>query len=314
MVIRDKGKQYTDKKKGLVFHIIHGSFVDGYGIRTTVFLKGCPLRCLWCCNPEGQTGYPELKYTIDKCNSCGKCLEICPEGALTLDSISEKILINRKLCTNCGKCISVCYTGALQYFGTYYTVDEVFNIIKKDEQYYRSSGGGATIGGGEPLFQASFTYALMKTCQENYIHVAIDTCGYAISKEQFRILSEADLLLYDLKGLDTDVHLKNTGVSNEIIISNLKKLNDMGKSIIIRIPVIPRLTENEDNVEDIAAMLAQLKSIERVDLLPYHTYGTIKYQQLGREYNLDILCDVQALAENTKRILESYSLNVQLGG
>jgi glycyl-radical enzyme activating protein len=259
-------------------------------------------------------GYPEIKYTVTECNGCGKCLEICPEGALKLEPVSGKIMIDRKLCTNCGKCISVCYTGALQYFGTYYTVAEVFNIIKKDEQYYRSSGGGATIGGGEPLFQASFTYALMKTCQENYIHVAIDTCGYAVSKEQFRILSEADLLLYDLKGLDPDVHKKNTGVSNEIIISNLKKLNDMGKSIIIRIPIIPGLTVNEDNAEDIAAMLAQLKSVERVDLLPYHTYGKIKYQQLGRDYTLGALPDVQALTESTKRILESYSLNVQIGG
>jgi pyruvate formate lyase activating enzyme len=314
MATRAEGKNYTGKEKGLVFHTIHGSFVDGYGIRTTVFLKGCPLRCLWCCNPEGQMGYQELKYTVTECNSCGKCLKTCPEGALRLDYVLGKIMIHRRLCTNCGKCISVCYTGALQYFGIYYTVDEVFNIIKKDEQYYRSSGGGATIGGGEPLFQACFTYALMKTCQENYIHVAIDTCGYAVSEEQFRILSEADLLLYDLKGLDPDVHVKYTGVSNEIIISNLKKLNDMGKSIIIRIPVIPRLTVNEDNVEDIAAMLAQLKSIERVDLLPYHMYGTIKYQQLGREYTLGILSDVQALTESTKRILESYGLNVQLGG
>jgi pyruvate formate lyase activating enzyme len=300
--------------KGLVFHIIHGSFVDGYGIRTTVFLKGCPLRCLWCCNPEGQTGYPELKYSITECNNCGKCIEVCPENAIKPDTVLEKIKIDRKLCTICGKCIDVCYTGAMQYFGTYYTVDELFNIIRKDEQYYRSSGGGATIGGGEPIFQALFTYALMKKCQENYINVAIDTCGYAVTEEQFKILAEADLLLYDLKGIDLNTHKKNTGVSNEIILSNLKKLNDMGKSIIIRIPVIPGLTVTDKNMEDIAALLARLKSIERVDLLAYHTYGTNKYEQLGKEYTLSTRMDAQAMIENTKRVLERYGLTVQIGG
>jgi pyruvate formate lyase activating enzyme len=310
---KDTGTNYTGKEKGLVFHIIHGSFVDGYGIRTTIFLKGCPLRCLWCCNPEGQTGHPELKYTASNCNGCGKCIDVCPEGAIQINPLLEKAQIDRKLCDNCGKCIDVCYTGALQYFGTYYTVDELFEIIRKDEQYYRSSGGGATIGGGEPTFQASFTYALMKQCQENFIHVAIDTCGYTTTQEQFKILAEADLLLYDIKGLDPIAHKYNTGVSNEIILSNLKKLNDMGKSIIIRIPIVPKLSIGK-NVEDIAAMLIKLKSIERVDLLPYHTYGTIKYEQLDREYTISTRLDAQALAENTKKTLERYGLNVQLGG
>jgi pyruvate formate lyase activating enzyme len=259
-------------------------------------------------------GYPELKYSITECDSCGNCIDICPEGAIQSDPILKKVMVDRKLCTNCGKCISVCYTGSLQYFGTYYTVDELFDIIKKDEQYYRSSGGGATIGGGEPTFQAHFTYALMKKCQENYIHVAIDTCGHATTEEQFKILAEADLLLYDLKGLDLNTHIKNTSVSNEIIISNLKKLNDMRKSIIIRIPVIPKLTVSEDNMENIAALLSRLKSIERIDLLPYHTYGTIKYEQLGKEYTLSTQMDAQVMTEAAKSIFERYGLNVQLGG
>ena len=314
MKTRDTNINNPGGEKGLVFHIIHGSFVDGYGIRTTVFLKGCPLRCLWCCNPEGQMGYPELKYTIAECNNCGNCIGVCPEGAIKSDPILEKVTIDRKLCNNCGKCISVCYTGALQYFGTYYTVDELFDIIKKDEQYYRSSGGGVTIGGGEPIFQPLFTYALMKKCQENYIHVAIDTCGYATTEEQFKILVEADLLLYDLKGLDLNTHIKNTKVSNEIIISTLKKLNDMRKSIIIRIPVIPDLTVTQEAMESIAALLTRLKSVERVDLLPYHTYGTIKYEQLGKEYTLSTRIDTQEMTEILKNTLECYGLNVQIGG
>lgn len=314
MVIRDTGTNYMGNEKGLVFHIIHGSFVDGYGIRTTIFLKGCPLRCLWCCNPEGQTGHPELKYTASNCNGCGKCIDVCPKGAIQINPLLEKAQIDRKLCDNCGKCIDVCYAGALEYFGTYYTVDELFEIIKKDEQYYRSSGGGATIGGGEPTFQSRFTYALLKKCQDNYIHVAIDTCGYTTTEEQLKILTEADLLLYDLKGLDLNSHMKNTGISTKIILSNLKKLNDMGKSIIIRVPVIPGLTVTEKNMETIAAFLSRLKFIERVDLLPYHTYGTIKYEQLGREYTLKTLLNAQELTDDTKRVFERYGLNVQLGG
>lgn len=314
MIFPDNPAKNPEHEKGLVFHVIHGSFVDGYGIRTTVFLKGCPLRCLWCCNPEGQAGYPELKYTSQDCTVCGNCIPVCPEGAIKSDPFLEKVSIDRQSCTNCGKCIDVCYTGALQYFGTYYTVDELFEIIRKDEQYYRSSGGGVTIGGGEPTFQARFTYALMKKCQNNHIHVAIDTCGYASTDEQFRILSEADLLLFDVKGLDTTAHERNTGVSNKIILANLRKLNDMGKSIIIRIPVIPGLTVDENNAEDIAVELARLKSIERVDLLCYHTYGTIKYEQLGKEYTLNTGMDAQLLTDNLKQTLERYGLNVQLGG
>jgi glycyl-radical enzyme activating protein len=314
LAITEKNKHNTDNEKGLVFHIIHGSFVDGYGIRTTVFLKGCPLRCLWCCNPEGQKEYPELKYTASNCNGCGKCVDVCPTGAIRLDNALEKAQVDRGLCDNCGKCIDVCHADALEYFGTYYTVDELFEIIRKDEHYYRSSGGGVTFGGGEPTFQPRFTYALLRKCQENYIHVAVDTCGYATTEEQFRILAEANLLLYDLKGLDPNAHTKNTGVSNEIILSNLKMLNDMGKSIIIRIPVIPGLTVTNENMEIIAAFLSRLKSLERVDLLAYHTYGTIKYEQLGRKYKLSTQADIQELTENTKRIFERYGLNVQLGG
>jgi pyruvate formate lyase activating enzyme len=314
MSIKEKGENTPDNEKGLVFHIIHGSFVDGYGIRTTIFLKGCPLKCLWCCNPEGQAVYPEIKFTFNDCNYCGRCIDVCPKNAIKVNPLLEKIQIDRKLCDSCGACISVCYTGALQYFGTYYAVNELFEIIKKDEQYYRSSGGGVTIGGGEPTFQPGFTYALMKKCQQNYIHVAIDTCGYADTEEQFEILAEADLLLYDLKGLEVMAHKKSTGVSNEIILFNLKKLADLGKSIIIRIPIIPELTVNETNIREIGALLKQLKSIERVDLLPYHTYGVIKYDQLGKKYALSTTIDAQPLTRNIKQILESFGLNVQLGG
>jgi pyruvate formate lyase activating enzyme len=175
--------------KGLIFHIIHGSFVDGHGIRTTVFLKGCPLRCLWCCNPEGQNTLPEIKLTVSLCNGCGKCVDVCSTRAIRLSNKpdTDKVAIDRKLCDNCGKCIDVCFTDTLSFFGKYYTIDELYAIIEKDRSYYRSSGGGVTIGGGEPTFQAKFTRAFLQKCKDNYIHTALDTCGYTVSAERLSL-------------------------------------------------------------------------------------------------------------------------------
>jgi len=305
-----------DNKSGLIFHIIRGSFVDGYGVRTTVFLKGCPLRCIWCCNPEGQQGYPEIMFTASECDGCGRCLQICPTNAIQLNTKSggDKSKIDRELCTNCEECIEVCYTGALDCFGKYYTVDELFDMIKKDEQFYRASGGGVTIGGGEPTFQPLFTYALLRKCRENYIHTAVDTCGYTPMSEGFKILEEADLLLFDLKNIDPKEHLRNTGVSNEPILANLKRLDAMRKVIIIRIPIIPGYTDSAQNIKSIAEFLSRLKSVERVDLLAYHEYGGVKYGQLGRECKLHIQPPAEEQINAIKATFERYGLNVQLGG
>lgn len=301
-----------EKESGIVFHIIHGSFVDGYGIRTTVFLKGCPLKCVWCCNPEGQLGNAEIKFTASLCNACGKCLRVCSPGAIQIET--EVIKIDRGLCTNCGKCIDVCYTGALDYFGKFMTVDEVFNIVKTDEQYYRTSGGGVTIGGGEPTFQAAFTLALLRKCRENYIHTAVDTCGYTRNENGLKVLEEADLLLYDLKHMNPIEHQKCTGVSNELIITNLEKMNDIGKPIIIRIPLIPGYNDSSQNIQATAEFLSRLKSVERVDLLAYHIFGKIKYEQLGRKYPLNVPSLSDEHLNNIKQTFENYGLKVQLGG
>lgn len=304
-----------DEAKGVLFHIIHGSFVDGYGIRTTLFLKGCPLRCQWCCNPEGQLPQPELKLTASLCNGCGNCIEVCPGNAVKASTGEEiHIEIDRKRCSNCGECINVCYTGALDWFGKYYTVDEVLDIVKKDVPFYRSSGGGATIGGGEPTFQAEFTHTLLRKCQENQIHTAIDTCGHTINEKGVEILEEADLLLFDLKGIDPDLHRRNTGGSNERILSNLHHLNDLGRPIIVRVPLIPGRTDSDQNVQQEIELLSQLKSVERVDIMAYHEYGTIKYEQLGKEYALAAKPYSGVYLENVKNKFEQAGLNVQLGG
>ncbi len=306
----------ADEVKGLIFSIIHGSFVDGHGLRTTIFLKGCPLNCLWCCNPEGQYGSRELKYTDALCNGCGRCLDACPTGAIKLYSEFGKNIagIDRHLCNNCGKCVKTCFTGALDFFGKCYTVEEIFNIVEKDQTFYRNSSGGVTIGGGEPTFQAHFTRALLKKCREHYIHTALDTCGYTVSEEGIRALEEADLLLYDIKGLDLHKHLQNTGVSTDIILKNLKRLADMGKPIIIRMPLIPGLNDSLDEIKDVGDLLSSMKSVERVDLLAYHEYGTVKYRELGKVYPLQLKPQSQDDLNKIKALLEQYGLTVQLGG
>jgi pyruvate formate lyase activating enzyme len=290
--------------------------VDGHGIRTTVFLKGCPLRCLWCCNPEGQAAFREIKLSVALCNGCGQCVGVCTKKAIKLSGKKDgdKIIIDRKSCDNCGKCLDVCFTGALGFFGIYYTVDELFAIVEKDKAYYRSSGGGVTLGGGEPTFQAKFTRAFLKKCRENYLHTALDTCGYTLKAEGVKALEEADLLLFDLKGLALELHRKNTGAANDRILSNLKHLDEIGKDIIVRLPIIPGHTDSAKNLRETAEFLSRLKSVERVDLLAYHEYGTIKYRELGREYALHLTVPSTERMEEIKALFEGKGLKVQLGG
>jgi pyruvate formate lyase activating enzyme len=302
--------------KGVVFQIIHGSFVDGPGIRTTVFLKGCPLSCLWCCNPEGQKRQAELKVTAALCNKCGNCITVCPENAMRLGEAhgEDAIIVDRTRCTNCMKCIDVCYTDALDRFGVYYTVDELFDLVRKDERYYSDSGGGVTVGGGEPTLQPAFVRAFMRKCRENYIHVALDTCGYTTTDEGVKALEEADLLLFDIKGLDPAQHFVDTAVYNDVITRNLKHASDIGKPVIIRFPIVPGHTDADDTIDAVGELLAGLCNIERVDLMAYHQYGTVKYGQLGKEYRLEAERPADERMEEIKTRLESYGLKVQLGG
>ncbi|MGN1002962.1 MAG: glycyl-radical enzyme activating protein [Oscillospiraceae bacterium] len=305
-----------EENKVLIFNILRGSLVDGHGIRTTVFLKGCPLRCLWCCNVEGQQTKNELKVTAELCNGCGDCVDICPNKAITVnpEAGGEILRIDREKCTGCGTCAAVCYREALQSFGRYYTVDEIFDIVRKDERAYRLSGGGVTIAGGEATMFPRFTLALIEKCKEEYIHTAIDTCGYTVSDESFECLRQADLLLYDLKHMDSAVHKKLTGVPNERILENLIKLNDMRKDIIIRIPVIPGFNDSEENLRASAKFISELKSVERVDLIGYHNYSKKKYVQLGKEYPLTMPAADDEYMKKVKGLFDEYGLNVQLGG
>ncbi len=299
---------------GILFNIVHGSCVDGHGVRTTVFLKGCPLRCLWCCNSEGQKLQNELKVSPDLCNACTRCSDICPENAIALKD-GRITSIDRAKCTMCLKCVDVCYMDAIDTFGKEYTVDEIFDIVNKDKEYYIASGGGITIGGGEATMQPEFTQALIRKCQVNGIHVAIDTCGYTVSEKSLSCLEQADLLLYDLKGIAPEQHKNNTGVSNELILKNLQHLNDMGKEIIIRLPIIPGCTDSDENINATAELLSKLNSVIRVDLIAYHEYGKIKFDQRGETYPLEGTPFIGDERMNTiKKMLEDKGLTVQIGG
>lgn len=300
-----------------IFNIVHGSFVDGYGIRTTVFLKGCPLRCLWCCNPEGQQCYAELKYVEEDCNGCGKCVAECPERAIVMGKNTQgesKAVIDRSKCTNCMKCIDYCCTNALDCFGKAYSVSELFDMVKNDVPFYRSMGGGVTIGGGEPTLMPEFTLAFIRKCHDNFISVAVDTCGYTTTTLGQKVLEEADLLLFDLKGMDDIQHVKDTGVSNEIILKNMRSLGSIGKPMIVRVPLIPGHNDSNEQIEALGQFLASINSVERVDIMNYHEYGISKYGQLGMKYLLTCEKHSTERVEEMKVILKKYVNNVQIGG
>ena len=302
-------------KTELIFNIVRGSFVDGWGIRTTIFLKGCPLRCKWCCNPEGQCLTPELKIVRERCNGCGSCADVCPTGALSVKD--GQIHCDRTVCDGCGVCLSACSSEALGLFGRPYTPSELFALICRDKPYYDASGGGLTIGGGEASLFPEFCSELMDLCHAKNIPVAIDTCGYTLRPESLRVLERADLLLYDIKGIRDDQHRADTGVSNAVIWDNLYHLANLGTpEIIIRIPVIPGHNDDTATLREIATRLSRLSSVKRVDLICYHQYGIIKYQQLDRIYPLeDTVQPIPAARQQSiLELFRSYGLNAQLGG
>ncbi len=251
-----------------LFDIERNSFVDGPGIRTTVFFKGCNLKCLWCHNPESQDFKPEQMFYRDKCKGCGKCNEICP----TPDG-----------CTLCGKCIFYCPADARKVCGKEYTVDEVFAEIIKDKSYYDNSGGGVTFSGGECMLQVDFLAEILKKCKENSIHTAVDTAGHIPFKSFERILPYTDLFLYDIKTLDPEKHKQYTGVGNELILENLKKLFKANANILIRVPIIPNINDSIEEMRLIKEFLDKNGIPKKIELLPYHAMGENKYAAIGKE-------------------------------
>jgi pyruvate formate lyase activating enzyme len=273
---------------GSIFNIQRFSIQDGPGIRTTVFLKGCPLKCLWCSNPESQRTVPEIAHRDSLCNGCEKCLEVCAEKAISLRLSDEKyeIKIDRERCNSCGKCVEVCTAGALKVYGQIMSIDEVFDEVRRDSQFYANSEGGVTAGGGEPLLQADFVAELFHLCKRMGIHTALDTCGYASISVLEKVLAETDLVLFDLKMMNGRQHRRFTKMDNRIILRNARLILAKGLPMIIRIPLIPGITDSEENLVETADFISELDNKLHVDLLPYHRFGESKYKMLDRDYEL----------------------------
>jgi pyruvate formate lyase activating enzyme len=297
---------------GIIFDIKRFSIHDGPGIRTTVFFKGCPLSCRWCHNPEGQASRQELILRPDRCIVCGGCVEVCNQGAIAVEQ--DAIVTRRERCTACGTCVEVCYAEARELVGREVTITEVMSEIERDVAFYDESGGGVTFSGGEPLSQPAFLRDLLHACKTRSLHTALDTCGFAAWDVLDRVRTYVDLFLYDLKLMDEARHREYTGVSNKRILQNLLRLSREGHRIILRVPIIPEINDDEENLGRLAAFAADLPSMERIDLLPYHRIGRDKYLRLAKAWSMpriDPPSDTQMA--DIAQMVQEFDLKVRIG-
>jgi pyruvate formate lyase activating enzyme len=298
--------------KGRIFSIQRFSIQDGPGIRTTVFVKGCPLRCAWCSNPESQNLHPEIMARQQKCAGCGDCVEACTRGAVEV--VDGVACVERTLCDLCMECVEACPTGSLEVSGKEITIQEAVHECCQDEPFYRNSDGGVTLSGGEPLYQPGFALQFLKACQEKGLHTALDTCGYAPWEVFEEILAYTDLVLFDVKHLDPEMHLRGTGVENGLVLANLRKTLDSRRAgVWIRIPVIPGYNDSEEHAGEVARTLSR-GPVEKVSLLGYHEWGKPKYGFLGRGYPFEgEVARGQEKLERMRDIIEAEGLSVTIG-
>lgn len=301
-------------RKGFIYDLQRFAIHDGPGIRTLVYMKGCPLKCLWCSSPQTQHSKIEIMHNEINCKKCGRCIDVCPVHVITI-SDEDEIIFNRELCTYCGQCVESCPNQALKLIGYHITFEELFQEVNKDSPFYRRSNGGVTVGGGEPTMQLDFVKAFLKRCKQTYIHTAIETCGYVKWDNMEKLLKYVDLVYIDIKHMDPIVHKELTGVSNELILENTKKISAL-KPMIIRIPVIPGCNDSDDNITATARFAFDLgENLKRIDLLPYHKFGTQTYSRIGMEYKLK---DVEPPSDDhlirLKEIVESCGVKAQIGG
>ncbi len=292
--------------KASVFEIKRFAVHDGDGIRTTVFFKGCPLKCVWCHNPEGLVKNVELAYFSHKCIACGECVSVCPTDAHAMEN-SEHVL-NFEKCIACGNCASVCLGNALTLYGKEYSVEELLPVLLEDKEFFENSGGGVTLSGGECLLYPDFCAELLKKLKENGVHTAVDTCGFVAKESLEKVIPYTDIFLYDFKAYDSETHKKCTGHGNRRILGNLRFLDENNCKIEIRIPFVPDYNDKE--IEKIGLFLKDLKGLTKVRVLPYHNYAGSKYASLDMQNTLPLRLPTQAEIDDAVEILKGFSLTV----
>lgn len=298
--------------KASIFNIQKFSVHDGPGIRTTVFFKGCPLDCMWCHNPESQSRNKQILFDGSKCILCRTCVKVCPEGAVKIENNVPVTHMDK--CTGCRQCEIYCIPGARQVVGKEYTVEEVMKEVMKDEVFYKQSGGGITLSGGEPLIQEEFVEELLIKLKEKNIHTAVDTCGSVNFKNIERICAYTDVFLYDIKVMDDNKHIQFTGVSNKLILDNLKNLSEIHNNINLRMPVIEGVNADAKHIEETIDFIKEL-NIMKINLLPYHDIAKHKYEKLGLSYEgkrMSIPSDEKM--QSFKVMLEKAGYEVKIGG
>ncbi len=280
-------------KSGIIFNVERYTLHDGPGIRTTVFLKGCDLRCIWCCNPESQLLRTEIAYFKDKCTACENCLKECPQGAIKQEQPGRPVRILFDRCDGCGNCVETCYPEAIVMIGRTISARKVVDIAARDSIFYTRSGGGVTLSGGEPLLQAEYAEEILRLCRLKNIHTAIQTSGYGERSDFDLLLPYLDLIIFDIKHFDPAEHLKLTGIDNKKILDNLAyldaKLESNEAKLVIQVPLIPGYNDSDSHLKKIFALARELRSAKGISLLPYHRFGMAKYARLGRDYSLSEL-------------------------
>jgi len=302
-----------EQTTGTIFDIVKFSTHDGPGIRTAVFFKGCPLHCWWCHNPEGQSSVAQVVYREERCIRCFSCVEACPNHAIKI--LDGTPILLRNACRLSGLCVRVCQTRAREIAGKRAKVSDVMKEVEKDTIFYDESGGGVTFSGGEPFMQPTFLQNLLEACKEKGIHTAVETCGFVDAETLLASRPYVDSYLYDLKVIDNETHRRFTGVSNEIILKNLRQLSHFHDQVIVRFPIIPGVNDDDENVLRLGAFVSSLGSVKEIDVLPYHELGVEKYKRLGMMNRMaKVAVPSSVRVSEIVEKLEGFGLLVKVGG